>query len=119
MTARLFRMPGQIYVALAVFISGLLFSNLVYGQATVINFSADCGNARSLARLLSEYDETASLTMTSIRDSESGEIKKNVLVLFINYKTKTWTMAERISPDLFCIIATGDDVNPYVKKEHK
>ena len=119
MTARLFRMPGQIYVALAVFISGLLFSNLVYGQATVINFSADCGNARSLARLVAQFDETVSLTMTSIRDSDGGEPAKNALVLFINYKTKTWTMAERISPDLFCIIATGNDVNPYVKKERK
>lgn len=102
-----------------VFVLTTLIPNFAYSQATVINFPAACSNIGDLAELISEFDEQTTLTMTSIRDTGDGNSKNHTLLVFVNFKTKTWTMAERVSNELFCIIATGIDMKPYVKKERK
>jgi hypothetical protein len=103
----------------SIILSLSLLSTTVHSQNNVINFPAECSNARALAKLVNEFDEKVSLTMTSVRTDSDKEPGKHPLIMFINFKTKTWTMAERVDEDLFCIIATGVDVNPYVKKERK
>jgi hypothetical protein len=103
-------------LSIAVVCVGLLFSTLAHGQSRIINLPAACANSKVLSELVSEFDETLSLTMTSFRENTKSDPTKNLLLVFINFKTKTWTMAEQVSKDVFCIIATGDDVNPHVKE---
>ena len=95
--------------------TALLFSTSALAQNRVIPFPATCVNINTLAKLLEEFQEKPAMTMLSNRASDD-EIAANALVLFINYETKTWTLAEQISSNRYCVIATGENISPYFPK---
>jgi len=80
-----------------------------------VDFPIVCSNSNALAEVLMEYKEQPAMTMSSVRDA-GGRQMINPLVLFINYETKSWTLGERIAPDVICLIAVGDNINPYKEK---
>jgi hypothetical protein len=84
-------------------------------HAEIIQIPATCLTANELIEFLLNFDETASLTMTSSRADKNNILEHNT-VLFINYETKTWTMVEQFSKNKFCVTATGENIRPYVKK---
>jgi hypothetical protein len=90
----------------------LLFSTPAFAQNRVMQFPATCVKIETLAELLEEFEEDPAMTMTSIRAS-GDDFATNALVLFINYETRTWTMAERIPGNRYCVIATGENIKPY------
>jgi len=96
----------------ALLLAALLFSTPALAQNRVMQFPATCVNIETLAELLEEFEEDPAMTMTSIRAS-GDDFATNALVLFINYKTRTWTMAERIPGNRYCVIATGENIKPY------
>jgi hypothetical protein len=87
----------------------------VAAQGRIMEFQAACVSINGLADVLVEFDEIPSLTMTSSREI-NGKLVDYATVLFINYETKTWTLAERVAQDRYCVTATGDNIKPYVKK---
>jgi hypothetical protein len=96
-------------------ISGVFFIESSFAQNSQ-NFESVCVNADSIAEVVAQFEETPSLTMKSMRETTRGSVE-NRAVLFINYKTKSWTLVERISSDRFCVIALGEDISPYVKNK--
>jgi hypothetical protein len=84
-------------------------------QAEIIQIPTTCVTSKELVEVLLEFDETASLTMTSNRADKNNILEHNT-VLFINYETKTWTLVEQFSKNKFCVTAAGENVRPYVKK---
>lgn len=95
--------------------AGLLISSQAVAQNSQ-RYDAVCINIDSLAELVDEFGEDPSLVMTSIRETQRGGQVEIPTVLFVNYETKTWTMVERVTKDRFCVIATGENIKPYVKK---
>jgi hypothetical protein len=83
-------------------------------QSQIVNFPIPCTNISTLAEVIDKHGEEAAMTMTSSREIE-GKIITSPTVLFVNFKTKTWTLAEQITKDRYCIIAVGDNINPYKK----
>jgi hypothetical protein len=92
--------------------STLIFSIPAFAQNRIQQFPATCVNIETLADLLYEFGEKPAMTMSSLRAS-GDDFSTNALVLFINYETKTWTMAERIPGNRYCVIATGENIKPY------
>jgi hypothetical protein len=86
-----------------------------FAQNRILQFPATCVNITTLAELLHEFKEQPAMTMLSNRPS-GDEFVTNASVLFINYTTKTWTMAEQISNERYCVIATGENIKPYFPK---
>ena len=96
---------------------GMLCAQSAWPQSQVINIPTACTTTEALAALLAEYDETPALTMTSVRASkEKNKSTTNYTLMFINYETKSWTLIERMSDNVFCVIAAGGSATPYVKK---
>jgi hypothetical protein len=87
----------------------------VAAQGRILEFQAACVSIDGLADVLEEFDEMPSLTMTSSREI-NGKLVEYATVLFINYETKTWTLAERVTKDRYCVTATGDNIKPHVAK---
>jgi hypothetical protein len=85
---------------------------------TNINMQVTCVNGQTLLAVTSEFNEEPALAMNSLRETRNGMVN-NRTVLFINYETKTWTLAERISSDRFCIIAVGEEIAPRLKNDSK
>jgi crotonobetainyl-CoA:carnitine CoA-transferase CaiB-like acyl-CoA transferase len=92
----------------------LLISTSAMAQERIINFPIPCTDVLTLAEVVDKHEEEAAMTMTTSREIE-GRIIISPTVLFVNFKTKSWTLAERITKDTYCIIAVGDDLKPYQK----
>lgn len=80
----------------------------------VVNFPIPCTDIRTLTEVLEKHSEVAAMTMTSSREVK-GQVIESPAVLFINYKTKTWTLAEQINEEIYCVVAMGDSAKPYLK----
>jgi uncharacterized protein YcfL len=75
-----------------------------------------CVNSAVLAETLAKYGERPALTMTNNREI-AGQVESFATVLFVNYDTKSWTMAEQVKEDLYCVIGMGDHLSPYRSKD--
>jgi hypothetical protein len=96
-------------------VSILMLPVHTFAQNRISQFAATCVNIETLADILKEFQEDPAMTMISIRES-NGDFVNNSLVLFINYETKTWTLAEQTQSNRYCVIATGENIKPYVPK---
>jgi hypothetical protein len=72
-----------------------------------INIPVVCVTNNSLAETLDEFEE-----LPFARGISSRENSNHSLVIFVSKKERTWTIAERISKDKYCIIAVGDRFEP-------
>lgn len=76
-----------------------------------IPMEVTCVPGRVLAETLEEFGEIPMLQMNSTRETDTG-IVTNPTVIFMNPDTKSWTMAEKVERDLYCVIAIGDFAMP-------
>lgn len=76
-----------------------------------------CVDDMTLAKTLGKYGEEPMMTMTTFRDIDGkGTFVENTTVLFLNLKTKSWTLVEQIHNNLYCIPSLGDNIKPYLDK---
>lgn len=64
-----------------------------------------CFDRGSLASILTQYQESLVATAVLRRDNNSI----NNVTVFVNSITRTWTVIEQIAPDVYCIVATGNE----------
>jgi hypothetical protein len=81
-----------------------------------LNTTITCVSLKALSETIEEYKEVAALNMTHTREIK-GQMVELPTVLFVNYKTKTWTLAEQITKDFYCILGSGNDIAPVVPKD--
>ncbi len=96
-------------------ISGLANPVIADSEITTVDFPIACSNMTVVAATLAEFKEKPAMVMNSVRDAGGRQIT-HPLVLFINYETTTWTLGERISQDVVCLIAVGYGIKPYTEK---
>jgi len=70
-----------------------------------------CVDIKTLDKVLTEFGEEAMLTMLSQRDSPRGPVG-NPMVLFMNPKTKSWTLVEK-NKEEYCVLGAGENISPY------
>ncbi len=78
-------------------------------------FESPCMDINSLDKVLTEYNELPVLRADSVRKGEDDYIK-HVTVLYMNIETSSWTLAEKMNDNLYCIISVGTGIAP-VEKE--
>jgi hypothetical protein len=83
---------------------------------TTIPMDVVCVHPSVLSDTLEEFGEIPFLQMNSTREID-GRVVTNPTVMFMNPETKTWTMAERLSKNVYCVIAIGDFVMPFRDKK--
>lgn len=96
-------------------IAAVLFSAMSWtamAQERVIEFSATCVSMQTLGPLLTEFKELPGLVMTTNREI-NGKVVEFKTVMFINYQTGSWTLAERVADNEYCITALGENIKPF------
>ena len=84
--------------------------------AGVIKQDILCGSEKQMSKMLSEFEEKPMLMMTSERfDTKEA----NMMVLFVNPKTRTYTLVEERNTTLYCVIATGNGIQPYTDQSEE
>jgi len=89
-----------------------LIPSMAYSQSSLM--PVECGTLKQLSEVLVEYDEKP-LAIANTTRNASGIVKEFTVLFFLNEKTKTWTVAEKVRDDLYCVISTGKNFN-FVKQ---
>jgi hypothetical protein len=80
-----------------------------------LNTTIVCTDLAGLSGTVESFGEKAAMNMTHTREI-GGEIVALPTVLFINYETKSWTLAEQVNRNFYCILGVGDNIGPYIPK---
>jgi hypothetical protein len=71
-----------------------------------------CVGPNQLAETITDFEEIPFVGGVGVREVESVGIVENNIVVFVNPKTNSFTMVERFSKDLYCVIAIGQGLRP-------
>ena len=98
---------------------GIIHPSIASETILTVSFEAVCISEKSLSQLVDKFKEDPMLTMVSVRETSNNNFDTIPAVLFMNPKTKTWTMVEKVAGNLYCVIGTGEQVRPYLEKGKK
>lgn len=91
----------------------LSLSSLAHSQV-ITKVEVECYTRQDLAKLLTEYNEVPFAIGSTMRMDEKGA-DESFLVVFVNPREKTWTIAEKTKNSLYCILSAGSDFNLITK----
>lgn len=97
---------------------GIIHPSIASEKSLMVSFEAPCVDVVSLEKVLDKHGEDPALTMISTREIGS-RYQAVPTVFFINPKTKSWTLVEKVADNLYCVIAVGQEVAPYFEKDKK
>ena len=86
-------------------------------NALMLKIEIPCGTLEAIGDVLKQHGETPALTAAGIRDL-GGRAVTVPSVLFINPKTKSWTLVEQIGENIYCVPALGQEMTPYIPKSN-
>lgn len=87
-------------------ITALLVSMCAGAQAQSAYMPVECASLKELTAVLTEYEEKPFAVGETVRDAR-GDKKTHVVLFFLNAKTGTWSVAEKVSDDIYCLISGG------------
>jgi hypothetical protein len=85
------------------------------GNTFVAPFDAICTTQKIFGETMLNYGETPIMRGQSMRNINGAMVAMNT-VLFMNLGTGSWTLAERMSDDAFCVVAMGENWQVYQYK---
>ena len=89
-----------------ILIVALLFSPLAFTQTRLL--PVECGTIKDLSEAMVSFEEKPLATGETKRSAGNRTID-SVVIFFLNKKTGTWTVAEKIGNDVYCIISSGSN----------
>ena len=78
-------------------------------------FDAICTTQQIFGETIIKYGETPIMRGLSVRNVDGVMVFMNT-VLFMNLETGTWTLAEKITDNVFCVMAMGQNWQVYQGK---
>ena len=78
-------------------------------------FDAICTTQQIFGETILKYGETPIMRGLSVRNVDGVMVFMNT-VLFMNLETGTWTLAEKITDNVFCVMAMGQNWQVYQGK---
>ena len=75
-----------------------------------------CADAKTFVDTIVDFGEEPVLTAQSSRDMGDGMMVPTAMVIFLNTKTGTYTIAEKVD-NMYCVIALGENMKPYFDKD--
>lgn len=71
-----------------------------------------CADYETIKKNIEKFKEIPFVTMESYREI-GNTVVATTTVMFVNPKTKTYTLVEELNEDLYCIISLGENFKPY------
>lgn len=76
-----------------------------------------CGSEKGFEAVLEKYGEIPFATMTSSREIPGIGFSINPMVIFVNPQTKTYTIVEQLADNVYCVVALGEAIAPYIEEK--
>jgi len=91
------------------FIFGFLLGiHQIASSQVATHLQVTCFPLTALAELLTEFKEVPFAIGKVLRSNTSG-VEENSVILFVNTKTGSWTVAEKHKSGLYCVLSGGSD----------
>ena len=101
-------------------LSLVLIPSLAYSsQEITVEFQSYCMTEPQLKNLLQKYNEKPMFKMASTRILSENMVKNSPTTLYANPKEGSWTLVEKSTEDLHCVIAAGMGITPIRSKNDK
>ena len=71
-----------------------------------------CVDQRGIGETITEFEELSFAGAVGVREIPGVGMVENNIVIFVNPKTKSFTIVERFSKDLYCVLALGEGFRP-------
>jgi hypothetical protein len=98
----------------------ILFFALPVHAQTVLEQQMYCVDGDTLIKTITEFQEKPIIQFLSARQLDGTQARVNVpAVLYVNYETQTWTLVEKPSENMFCIVAHGEGLNIFDDKRRR
>lgn len=91
---------------------GIIHPSIASEIATGIITEFPCTDLKSVSEVLKKYGEEPAFTGVSTREI-AGKFIPISMVIFINNKTKSWTIVEKYSENIYCVSGMGPEISPY------
>jgi len=91
-----------------IFLFLLVFMLPVYSQSK--KTEVECFNLQDLAQTLVEFGEKPFAVGTTPRIDANG-LKETTMIFFINPKTLSWTLVEKMDENSYCVMSAGYNFN--------
>lgn len=94
----------------------LLASSAVHAQESptpetqTIKITVACSSQAKILDVIKKYGERPMLQMTSAREN-----KELVTIMFVNPKTLSYTIVEKVNDDVYCVTGSGEGVMVYMR----
>jgi hypothetical protein len=99
---------------LAVFLLSITTS--VYAKNIQGTVPIVCADEKEFIDAIVSFDEEPFITALSKRDMGNGLLTPTALVVFLNPKTGTFTIAEKVD-EMYCIISMGENMKPFYSED--
>ena len=96
----------------------ILLANPARADITV-EFEGYCMTESQLNNLLQKYNEKPMFKMSSTRILSENMVKNSPTTLYANPKEGSWTLVEKSTDELYCVVATGMGITPIRTKNEK
>ena len=102
------------------YLAAFLFAATVSVNAKTIQGAVPivCADEKTFIEAIASFNEEPFITALSKRDMGNGLLTPAALVIFLNPKTGSFTVAEKIS-DMYCVVAMGENMKPFFSEENK
>lgn len=100
-------------LAVLMFVAGASFAQDKEPDVKPVKFDAYCMSSKMFGVIAAKYEEQPMMVMISGRTVGEKDMEFTT-VMFANPKTGSWSLVERIGEDVFCVVATGSKLAPYL-----
>ena len=100
--------------AMFLLVPSLVLANSEKPSIQISTYETICLSAKDLTSLIDEFKEIP--YVRGISKPVVGDDSSLPLVIFVNPQSKTFTIVERASKDIFCILAVGANFQPVPKE---
>jgi hypothetical protein len=99
--------------AFLLMITASINAKTIHGAVPIV-----CADEQTFIEAITSFNEEPFITALSKRDLGNGLLTPAALVIFLNPKTGTFTVAEKMS-DMYCVVAMGENMKPYLDEKNK
>lgn len=86
----------------------------IASEPSQIDSKITCASFAVINEALEKYGEKPFVTMTAYRIFKDRAVEVPA-VMFVNPKTKTYTIVEKFNERFYCVVSIGEEVSPYLE----
>jgi len=87
----------------------------IASEPVQIDSKITCASFAVINEALEKYGEIPFVSMTAYRMTKNNNVIEIPAMMFVNPKTKTYTVVEKFNERVYCVVSMGGKLAPYLE----